>query len=66
MHIFVKTVYFYRGKGAGFFVYSVLTKNVLCRSNSSLYFYGARLESLRTFCFAPNNFILEDAIYDLC
>ena len=51
MHIFVKTVYFYRGKGAGFFVYSVLTKNVLCRSNYKLlHFYGAQLVLLRTFC----------------
>ena len=49
MHIIVKTVYFYQGKGAGFFVYSVLTKNVLCRSNSGLYFYGARLELPRIF-----------------
>ncbi len=30
-------------------MYSVLTKNVLCRSNSGLYFYGARLELPRIF-----------------
>ena len=49
--------YLYYGKGAGFFRVRFFSENVLCRSNSGLYFYGARLElprifSLRIICSA--------------
>ena len=50
MHILPEKTYLYFGKDAGFFVYVFSAKMCCVAAITSLYFYGARLELLRTFC----------------